>query len=274
MPPGWKEAYRAWAAAGWNAPRAPARIRRPGPAACAQRRLHRDVELRVDGLRHRAGADHGRGRGARRLRHATTLKRDLSAEARLRRMDGHDAAHRAAGRLRRRRAAHQGRARRRRQLSHHRAEDLHHLWRARPHRQHHPSRAGAAARCAARQRGHLALSRAEVPGQRRRLARRAQRRARPFDRAQARHPCLADLHHGVRRPGRRDRLSDRRGEPRPRLHVHDDEPRAARGRPAGRRHRRARDAAGRSPMRASASRAAPSAPDRARSSSIPTSSAC
>ena len=46
----------------------------------------------------------------------------------------------------------------------------------------------------------------------RRLARRAQRCARAFDRAQARHPCLADLHHGVRRPRRRRRLPHRRRE--------------------------------------------------------------
>ena len=56
-------------------------------------------------------------------------------------------------------------ARRRRQLPHHRLEDLHHLWRARPHRQHHPFRAGAAARCAARHQGHLAVPGAEVPAQ-------------------------------------------------------------------------------------------------------------
>ena len=37
----------------------------------------------------------------------------------------------------------------------------------------------------------------------RRLARRAQRRARAFDRAQAGHPCLADLHHGLWRRRRR-----------------------------------------------------------------------
>ena len=55
---------------------------------------------------------------------------------------------------------------------------------------------------------------------------------------------------------RRRRLPDRRGEPRPRLHVHHDEPGAARGRrcrasasPSARPSRR-------SPMRASASRAA------------------
>ena len=275
MPPGWKEAYRGWAAAGWNAVSLPARMGRPGAAACAQRRLHRDVEFGLDGVRHRPGADHGRGRGAGRLRHRRA-QAHLSAQARVRRMDGHDAAHRAAGRLRRRRAAHQGRARGRRHLPHHRAEDLHHLRRARPHRQHHPFRAGAAARRAARQPGHLAVPGAEVPGQRGRLARRAQRRARAFDRAQARHPRLADLHHGLRRQGRRGRLPGRRGEPRARLHVHHDEPRAARGRPAGRRHRRARDPAGAAYARErkQGRAAGATARHRARSSSIPTSSAC
>ena len=168
------------------------------------------------------------------------------------------------------------RARRRRQLSHHRPEDLHHLRRARSHRQHHPFRAGAPARRAAGHQGHLAVPGAEISAQCRRLAGRAQRRARAFDRAQARHPRLADLHHGLRRPRRRHRLSDRRGKPRHGLHVHDDEPGAARRRrcraspsPSARRSRR-------SPMRASAGRAAPPArrPARARSSRIPTSSAC
>ena len=191
-------------------------------------------------------------------------------------MDGHDAADRAAGRLRCRRAAHQGRARGRRHLPHHRPEDLHHLWRARPHRQHHPLRAGAAARCAGRHQGHLAVPRAEIPGQRGRLARRAQRRARAFGRAQARHPRLADLHHGLWRQRRRGRLSGRRGEPRPRLHVHHDEQRAPRRRPAGRRRSPNARRSRRSPMRATASRAAPSDDVRIerRSSIIRTSSAC
>ena len=43
---------------------------------------------------------------------------------------------------------------------------------------------------------------------------------------------------------RRRRLARRRGKPRPRLHVHDDEQRAAACRPAGRRHRGARLPAG------------------------------
>ena len=44
------------------------------------------------------------------------------------------------------------RAGRRRHLPHLRPEDLHHLWRARPDRQHRPPRAGAPARCARRAR--------------------------------------------------------------------------------------------------------------------------
>ena len=58
-PPGWKEAYRAWAAAGWNGLAAPGAMGRPGSAAGRQRRLPRNVEFGRHGLRHRAGADHG-----------------------------------------------------------------------------------------------------------------------------------------------------------------------------------------------------------------------
>ena len=47
-------------------------------------------------------------------------------------------------------------------LSHQRHQDLHHLRRARHGREHHPSRAGASARCARRYQRHLALYRAEV----------------------------------------------------------------------------------------------------------------
>ena len=87
------------------------------------------------------------------------------------------------------------RARRRRHLPHLRPEDLHHLWRARPHRQHHPSGAGPAARRAGRHARHLAVPGAEIPGQRRRLARaRATTSFCHSHRAQARHPRLADLH--------------------------------------------------------------------------------
>jgi hypothetical protein len=67
----------------------------------------------------------------------------LPAEAGLRRMDRHHEPHRAAGRLRPRRAAHQAPSRRPTALPHHRHKDLHHLRRARHGRQHRPPRAGA-----------------------------------------------------------------------------------------------------------------------------------
>ncbi len=63
----------------------------------------------------------------------------------------------------------------------------------------------------------------EVPGERRRHARGAQRRALRLDRAQDGHPRLADLRHELRRRGRRRRLPRRRGEPGHAGHVHDDE---------------------------------------------------
>ena len=271
MPPGWKEAYTAWAQGGWNGLAASADWGGQGLPHALNCRLHRDVEFGLDGVRHRAGADHGGDRGARPARRGRA-EGEISREAHHRRMDGHDAAHRAAGGLGRRRTARARGARGRRQLSHHRLEDLHHLWRARSDRQHHPLRARAPARCAARHERHLAVPGAEVLRQRRRLDRRAQRCALPFGRAQARHPRLADLHDGLRRQRRRDRLAGRRGEPRAQLHVHDDEQCAARGRPAGRRDRGARDAAG--DGLCERPQAGPRAAATARSSIIPTCGAC
>ena len=107
--------------------------------------------------------------------------------------------------------------------------DEHRPPRARPH----PGRARG-------REGHLALRRAQVPRQRRRQPRRAQRRPLRLARAQARHPRQPDRGAGVRRQGRRRRLAGRRGEPRPRVHVHHDERGAVLGRARGRRPRRAR----------------------------------
>ena len=75
-----------------------------------------------------------------------------------------------------------------RSLPHHRPEDFHHLRRARPGGEHHPSGARAHARRARGRQGHFAVHRAQVPGQCRRQPGRAQRRALRLDRAQARHP--------------------------------------------------------------------------------------
>ena len=65
-------------------------------------------------------------------------------------------------------------------------EDLHHVRRARHGREHHPPRARAAAGRARRHEGHFALHRAEVRRERRRFAGRAQRRGLRRHRAQAR----------------------------------------------------------------------------------------
>jgi hypothetical protein len=78
-------------------------------------------------------------------------------------------------------------------------EDLHQLRRARPHRQHRPPGARAHAHGARGRQGHLAVPGAEVPRQRRRLARRAQRRALRVDRTQDGHPRQPDRGARVRR---------------------------------------------------------------------------
>ena len=138
------------------------RIWRPGAADDARRRRARNVEFRLDGLRHRPDADHGRGRGDREARFRG-VEAQISRKARVRRMDGHDEPDRAAGRLRSRRAADARRAGRRRHLPHLRPEDIHHLWRARFHRQHRASGAGAAAGRAGRHARHVAVPGAEIP---------------------------------------------------------------------------------------------------------------
>ncbi len=147
-------------------------IRRPGPAAPRAGGVLGDLERGRLCLRARAPADGGGRRGADPARVARTAA-PLSAQARLRRVDGHDEPHRAAGGLRPQRPARPRRAGRRRQLPHLRAEDLHHLWRARPHGQHPPPRAGASARRTAGDARHLAVPRSEGAGERRRDARRA-----------------------------------------------------------------------------------------------------
>ena len=253
--PAGRRPIAAWAAGRLERVSLPARLGRPGAAACAQRRLHRDVEFGLDGLRHRPGADHGRGRGARRYGtdelKQTYLPKLVSGEwmGTMQLTEPQAGSDVGALRTKAERAA-DGTYRITGQKifitygEHDLTDNIIHF---------------VLARLPDAPPGNKGISLFLVPKflvERRRLARRAQRRARAFDRAQARHPRLADLHDGLRRQWRRGRLPGRRGEPRPRLHVHHDEPRAARGRPAGRRHRRARDAAGASPTRASASRAA------------------
>ena len=64
--PGWPDAYQRWTAAGWNAVSGSGGVRRPGPAARDQRRLHRNLERVEHRLRPLPAADAERDRGARR----------------------------------------------------------------------------------------------------------------------------------------------------------------------------------------------------------------
>ena len=106
---------------------------------------------------------------------------------------------------------------------------------------------------------------------------RAQRRHLRLDRGEDGHPRQLDLRDELRR---RDRLPDRRGEPRHQRHVHDDERGAARRRRAGPRAVGGRLSERRRPMRATACRAARSRARSSRtsrpirSSCIPTCAAC
>ena len=120
-----------------------------------------------------------------------------------------------------------------------RHQDLHQRRRARPDRKHRAPGAGPPARRAGGQPRHLDVHRAEIQGQRRRLAGRAQRHRRRRDRAQDGHPRLLDLRD---EPRRRRGLPDRQAEQGPDGHVHHDECRAPRGRCAGSGAGRARPA--------------------------------
>ena len=76
---------------------------------------------------------------------------------------------------------------------HHRPEDLHLGGRSRHGRERHPPGSGKGAGRRRRHEGHQPLHRAEVPGERGRLARRTQRRHRRRARAQDGHPRQLDL---------------------------------------------------------------------------------
>ncbi len=219
------------------------RVRRHGTAASRQRRLHRNLERRRDGVCALPASDRGRRPrppGARIARTARHLSRSHDRGQ----MDRDHEPDRASGGVRSQRREDPGGARRGRILSPVRPEDLHHLWRARHGREHRPSRSCPPARRAGRNARPVAVSGAEIPRQRRWLARGAQRPALRQHRAQARHSRLSDLRHGLWRRARRAGLAHRRGEPGPRRHVRDDERGAARRRDAGRGDRRSRLSAG------------------------------
>ena len=129
----------------------------------------------------------------------------------------------AASRQRRRRAPHQGRTEGQRRLSHLGPENLHHLWRARSDREYRSSRSCPHAWFAARHQGHFAVYRTEIPDRPGWIARREERPAVCFDRAQDGHPCQPDLCDVLWRRRQLHRLSAGRGTCRHACHVSDDE---------------------------------------------------
>ena len=256
------------------------RVRRTGPAQGRRCAVHGDAAVGEPVVRAVSAADRRRHRGAAdgRQRRAEV---DLHPSPDRRQLDRDDEPHRAAGRVRPRAGAHAGGAAGRRHVPPVRPEDLHHLRRARPRREHRAPRARAHAGRARGRQGHLALHRAEVPVRRRGQAGQAQRRVLRVDRAQARHQREPDLRAAVRRrQGRgragRDRATHRPGESRPRVHVHHDERRALPGRHAGHRGVASAPTSRRSGTPRTASRAGRSKarPGRCRSSAIRTCAGC
>ena len=168
----------------------------------------RDVELGQHGLRAVPAAERRRDRAAR----TRTARRSRSGSICAKLVSGEwtgtmnltePQAGSDLGALRTR-----GRCRERRALPDHRAEDLHHLWRPRPGRQHRPLVLARTAGCAAGQPRHLAVPRAEIPASTPTAASAQRNDVRcAAARAQARHPCLADLRPRLWRRWRRDRLA-------------------------------------------------------------------
>ena len=117
-------------------------LRRPGHAAARGCGGRRDVQRGQHGVRALPDAHRRRDRSDRAQR-LGGAEAHLPAEDGLRRVDRHDEPDRAAGRFGSRRRAHEGRAAGRRQLQALRQQDLHHLRRARLHREHRPPGARA-----------------------------------------------------------------------------------------------------------------------------------
>ena len=162
-PPGWKALYRRWIDGGWNALSGP--VEHGGQGLPVMLGIAALEMWNSGAMAFGIGPTLTMGAVEAIDKHGSDeLKSIYLPKTRLGRMDGDDEPHRAAGRLRSQCAEVARRAGRRRQLPHLRHQDLHHLWRARFHRQHRPSGAGAAAGRAARHARPVAVPGAEIPG--------------------------------------------------------------------------------------------------------------
>ena len=183
-PTGFREAYRSYVDAGWgrgvDGPRLRRRrlppSRRAGHRGDVHRRLHVMVAV--------PAAHPGRHQPAGRPRNRRA-EGPLPAADGHRRLDWHHEPHGASGRIRPRSGNRPRPAAARRLLPAARHQDLHHLRRARPRRQHRAPGAGPHSRRTGGHQGDQLLPSAQAPARRRRIGRRPQRRALRVDRAQA-----------------------------------------------------------------------------------------
>ena len=171
-PPGFADVYRRWAEAGWNGVSAPAEFGGMGlphlvNVACTEIWNGASMAFALCPLLTEGAIGALKAHGSREL-----LGRYLAADGQ-RPVDRDHEPHRAAGGLGSQRRANPGGTRRGWILSPVRPEDLHHLWRARSRREYRPSRSRPAARRARRDARPFAVPRAEIPGQRRWIARRS-----------------------------------------------------------------------------------------------------
>ena len=166
---GFREAYRQFADARLGRARGTRGSRRPGPALAVEHRRQRIVGRRQRLVPALPAAVPGGDRRDPPVRHGGAAP-GLWRAAGQRALDRGDVPDRAAGGLGRGCPAHPRRPRRR-PLPDHRHQDLHHLGRARPRREHRPSGAGTDRRRPRRHQGHLPVHRAQVPAGRRRRAR-------------------------------------------------------------------------------------------------------
>ncbi len=171
--PGWPDAYKRWTEGGWNAVSGPEDFGGQGlpiaiNAACTEIWSASNVAFGLCPLLTASAMEALDAHGSDELK-KIYLEKLVSGEWTGTMQLTEPQAGSDVGALRTR-AEQAGR----RHLSHQGDEDLHHLWRARHDRQHRAFRAGAPAGRARGHQGDLAVPRAEVHGQCRRLARRAQ----------------------------------------------------------------------------------------------------
>ena len=228
-PKGFKEAYRALAEGGWIGLSAEAEYGGQGLPHTLSAVMNEFFNSANMAFAMYPGLSQGRLCRSASARNRGTAK-DLSAEARLRRVVGHDEPHGAALRHRPRHDPHQGRKAIRRKLQDHRHQDFHLRRRARSHLQYRASCSRAHRGCAGGHEGYFAFRGAEISAEAGWHRRRAERCRLRLHRGEDGDSRQLDLRNELRQC---HWLAGRRREPRPSGHVHDDERGASRRRHPG-----------------------------------------